>query len=209
VPQPTKFLQAHGGVDPTSPSCPACQGPGCDQAFDSVDLNLRIRVPTNAASFSFHHRLFTAEYPERLCTANNDFFVALLKTTWKPDPTRMPPGQPLPLDGNIATDAQGHLLSVDIGTFEVCFPTPGAPPGSCPNGTLDLLGNGYGGAGNSVNDGAATEWLIADAPVVAGEIIELDFVVWDAMDHHGDSLALLDKFRWAPINGPGCVDCDH
>ncbi len=55
---------------------------------------------------------------------------------------------------------------------------------------------GLGGPGDSVSDGAATGWLIADAPVVPGETIELDFVIWDAMDHQGDSLALIDEFRW-------------
>ena len=208
VTQPAQFIAAHGGVDPTPATCPACVGAGCDKAFDSVDLKVRIRVPTNAFSFSFRTRFFTAEYPERLCAKNNDFFVVLLKSAWKPDPGQVPPLPPFPADTNILVDSHGNLVSVDNAFFDVCFPTPGAPPGSCPGGTLDLLGSGYGGPGNSVSDGAATEWLTSDAPVVPGETIELDFVVWDAMDHQGDSLALIDKFRWnVPVNCGG--PCPH
>ena len=194
VAQPAKFLAAHGGVDPTAAACAPCVGAGCDQAHDSVDLKVRIRVPTNTSSFSFRHRLFTAEYPERLCASSNDFFVAMLTSSWVPGST--PPNQPLPLDGNIAFDAQGHFMSVDSAAFDVCFPMAGAPPGSCPAGTVDLLGTGYGGAGNTLSDGAATSWLIADAPVVPGETIDLEFIVWDAQDHQGDALVLLDRFRW-------------
>jgi hypothetical protein len=208
VTQPAQFLAAHNGQDPTPMTCAPCVGIGCDKAFDSVDLNVRIRVPTNANAFSFRHRLFTAEYPERLCGKNNDFFLVLLKTAWTPDPNQMPIPLPLPFDKNIAFDAQKHLMSVDNASFEVCFPGPGAPPGSCPGGTLDLIGNGYGGPGNNVNDGAATSWLIADAPMVPGEIIELDFVIWDALDHQGDSLALIDRFRWSPPSGCG-GNCPH
>ena len=204
---PFVFLAAHNGVVPTAQSCPVCQGPTCDKAFDSVDLEVRLRVPTNTGSFSFRHRMFTAEYPARICAGYNDFFVALLLTTWTPPPNQMPPSPPLPLDRNIAFDAQKHFMSVDNATFDVCFPTAGAPPGSCPGGMLDLVGNGYGGAGNGVADGAATGWLIADAPVVPGETIELEFIVWDALDHQGDALVLLDKFRW---NAPNCGgNCPH
>jgi hypothetical protein len=204
---PFVFLAAHNGVVPTSPSCPVCQGPTCGKAFDSVDLKVRLRVPTNTASFSFRHRMFTAEYPERVCANYNDFFVAMLTSTWTPDPTQMPPFPPLPADRNIAFDAQKHFMSVDNAMFDVCFPQAGAPPGSCPGGTLDLVGNGYGGAGNGVAAGAATEWLIADAPVVPGETIELELIVWDALDHQGDALVLLDKFRW---NAPNCGgNCPH
>ena len=204
---PFVFLAAHNGVVPTAQSCPVCQGPTCDKAFDSVDLEVRLRVPTNTGSFSFRHRMFTAEYPARICAGYNDFFVALLLTSWTPPPNQMPPSPPLPLDRNIAFDAQKHFMSVDNATFDVCFPTAGAPPGSCPGGTLDLVGNGYGGGGNGVAAGAATGWLIADASVVPGETIELELIVWDALDHQGDALVLLDKFRW---NAPNCWgNCPH
>ncbi|WP_437928877.1 hypothetical protein WMF37_06225 [Sorangium sp. So ce291] len=36
----------------------------------------------------------------------------------------------------------------------------------------------------------------AHAPVVPGEIIELEFILRDAGDHNVDSLVLLDRFRW-------------
>jgi hypothetical protein len=87
-------------------------------------------------------------------------------------------------------------VSVNNGFFEVCFPSFGAPAGTCPSGTADLEGTGMGGWGSNLKDGGGTEWLINDAPVVPGETMEIQFVTWDAGDHNVDSLVLLDKFRW-------------
>ena len=72
----------------------------------------------------------------------------------------------------------------------------GAPPGSCPDGTLDLIGNGMGGWNNNLKDGGGTTWLTNEAPVVPGETIELEFMIWDSGDHKVDSVALLDHFKW-------------
>ena len=110
--------------------------------------------------------------------------------------------QPLPADGNIAFDANHNPVSVNNGFFQVCFPPAGAPAGTCPSGTLDLVGNGMGGWGNDLTDGGGTEWLTNTAPVVPGETIELQFVVWDAGDHNVDSLVLLDHFRWSVTPSP-------
>jgi hypothetical protein len=180
---PAEYLAAHNGVVPSPANCPACTGATCTKAFDSVNLRARIRVPTNALSFSYNFKFYTAEYPEFLCKQYNDFFVALLRSGAKK----------LPLDKNIASDAQGNAVSVNNGFFEVCFPIK---PGECPSGTLDLVGTGMGGFNGSLNDGGGTEWLINDSPVVPGETITLDFIVWDAGDSKVDSLVLLDKFRF-------------
>jgi len=46
----------------------------------------------------------------------------------------------------------------------------------------------------------------AAAPVLPGEIIELEFIIWDSGDGTVDGLALFDDFRWATIEQP--VGCD-
>jgi hypothetical protein len=217
---PPAWLAAHNGAVPSPGNCPVCSGADCSKAFDSVNLKARIRVPTNAKSFSYSLKFYTAEYPEFVCQQYNDFFITLLKSQWTPNPS---PGSctansdcesgkcsamsctvaaPLPADKNIAFDGQKNAVSVNNGFFEVCFPAANAAPGACPSGTLDLVGTGMGGWTNpqtmveNLKDGGGTEWLFNDAPVVPGETIEIEFVTWDAGDHHVDSLVLLDRFRW-------------
>jgi hypothetical protein len=190
------YLVPNGGKPPTSAACSQACTTGCDQAYDSVNIRARIRVPTNAKSFSYQFKFYSAEYPEFVCQKYNDFFVALLKSTWLPDPNANPPQLPLPADTNIAFDAQTNPVSVNNGFFQVCFPPFGSPPGTCPSGTLELAGNGMGGWGSDLTDGGGTEWLTNTAPVVPGEIIDLQFIIWDAGDHNVDSLVLLDHFRW-------------
>jgi hypothetical protein len=210
---PAPWLAAHNGVVPSPGNCPVCTGANCAQAFDSVNLKAQIRVPTNAKSFSYSFKFYTAEYPEFVCQQFNDFFLTLLKSSWTPAPVKAcmkdsecessqcvanmcVKAAPLPADSNISFDGQKNAVSVNNGFFEVCFPAVNAPAGACPSGTFDLVGTGMGGWGNNLKDGGGTEWLINDAPVVPGETMEIQFVTWDAGDHNVDSLVLLDKFRW-------------
>ncbi|MBI4953353.1 MAG: choice-of-anchor L domain-containing protein [Myxococcales bacterium] len=202
VSAPASFLAPHGGKFPSPANCPACNGAACTQAYDSASLRARIRVPTNAKSFSYAVKFYSAEFPEYLCQAYNDFFVTLFTSSWLPDPNANPPELPLPADGNIAIDALGGQLSVNNGFFQVCFPPLGSPPGTCPSGTLELVGTGMGGWGNNLTDGGGTEWLTNTAPVVPGETMEIEFMIWDAGDHNVDSLVLLDRFRWSVDASP-------
>jgi hypothetical protein len=215
---PPPWLAAHGNIVPSPGNCPACTTSTCAQAFDSVNLKATIRVPTNAKSFSYSFKFYTAEYPEFVCQKYNDFFITLLKSAWVPaapvtcavmsqtadcesgvcDPQSLMcvQAQPLPLDKNISFDGLHNAVSVNNGFFDVCFPSVGAPAGACPSGTADLVGTGMGGWGTNLKDGGGTEWLINDSPVVPGETMEIQFVTWDAGDNNVDSLVLLDKFRW-------------
>ena len=196
------YLAPHGGKPPSPAACSTACTMGCDQAYDSVNLKARIRVPTNAKSFSYQFKFYSSEFPEYLCQQFNDFFIALLKTAWVPDPSAMPPQMPLPADTNIAFDAQGNAVSVNNGFFQVCFPPFGAAPGTCPSGTLELIGNGMGGWGSNVKEGGGTDWLTNESPVVPGETMEIQFMIWDAGDHNVDSLVLLDHFRWSITPSP-------
>lgn len=193
---PPDYIAAHGGSFPSPANCSSqCAGQACFTSYDSVNLKARIRVPTNAKSFSYRFKFYSAEYPEFLCRQYNDFFVTLLTSSWMPDPNANPPEDPLPTDKNIAFDANKNPVSVNNAFFQVCFPEAGKPAG-CPGGTLELVGTGMGGWDADLTDGGGSVWLTNDAPVVPGETIELEFVTWDAGDHNVDSLVLLDKFRW-------------
>lgn len=196
VSAPQAYLAQHGGKLPNPATCPECNGADCSKAFDSVNLKLRIRVPTNAFSFSYNFKFYTAEFPEFVCQQYNDFFITLLTSSFQQCPGMMPDDPCLPVDKNIAFDALTNPVSVNNAFLEVCFPPPGAPAGTCPGGTLELIGTGMGGWNGSLVDGGGTNWLVNDAPVVPGETIEIEFVTFDAGDHNVDSRVLLDNFRW-------------
>ena len=198
---PKKWLDANFGVPPPPPGCAPCTGGSCAQANDPIDLHVKIRVPTNAATFTLWHKFYTAEYPEFACVAGSDRFVAL-HTTGAPTCTATPrsPDPCVPVDTNIAFDSHYSEVSADS-FFDVCVIDGSQPPGSCPLGHFELFGTGMGGWDGDVANGAATTWIQALAPVVPGETMELELVIWDAKDHNVDSLVLVDGFEWHEAGG--------
>lgn len=186
---PADFVAPHAGALPsTGAGCPNGSG-----ANDSVMLDVQLKVPTNANSFSFQFRFFSQEYWTYTCTAYNDFFIAMLDSTWLPGPGQTA----IPADKNISFDANGNYISVNSQQFfTVCPPKAGYP---CPDGTAGLNGTGY-----TYGPGGGTVWLTTTAPVVPGETIRLRFATWDTSDMLLDSIVLLDNFRWSaqPSGGP-------
>ena len=90
------------------------------------------------------------------------------------------------------------------GFFDVCQ-APGWAVGCnvCPDGTGDLAGTGMDNAactffGESCAGaaGGGTVWLETTAPVVPGETITLQLMVFDVSDDILDSLTILDGFEW-------------
>lgn len=177
---PADFLAPSAGQVPSG--CFPCEG-SCAAAFDSVGLKVRIRTPTNADALEFHASFFSAEYPESVCSEFDDFFVALLDSQ-HPD---------TPADKNVARAPGGELLSVNTAPFSVCVQP------QCSMGAEELVGTGMGGWDGTLVDGGGTSWVLAGAPIVPGETIELRFAVWDATDGNVDSLVLLDRFRFRVI----------
>ncbi len=207
---PQVYLNANGGQLASNPNCE----PGTPDVYDSALLRLRVRVPTNAQGLQFQFRFFSHEYPIYLCTQFNDFFLVLLSSQ-HPD---------IPDDYNISFDAAGNPVSVNNAFFTSCealscngpesnmMNGPDVNPldgcvdaltcnpstnlcetslGACPDGPGDVLAYDPD-SGNS----GATAWLTTSAPVVPGEIIWLDFYIWDTGDSALDSLVLIDNFEW-------------
>jgi hypothetical protein len=163
---------------------------------DGIGLELKIRVPLNAQSFSYDQNFFTYEYSQYVCTKYNDFFVALLQ-----------PKLPDLPDENIAFDSLNNPISVNNGLFQVC--RAGTHKGKtydCPLGTDTLSGTGFDAGGNRYG---ATGWLTTTAPVEGGKEITVRYAVWDSGDGNFDSTVLLDNFKWsvdatgAPQTSPG------
>ncbi len=176
---PGPYLAAHGGKLPSSASCNGNCASGSG-ANDSVNLRVSIRVPTNALSFSYQFRFFSAEYWSFACTSFNDFYLALLTSK----------ANGLPADKNISFDSLKNPVSVNNGFFDVCV-AKGCY--TCPGGSAPLKGTGM----EIGNTGGATVWLKTTAPVVSGETMQLELMVFDVTDASYDSLSLLDGFEWS------------
>jgi hypothetical protein len=206
VPAPQDWIAQNGGEFPAS-----CEGINPTQgtsANDSVMLSLRVRVPTNARSFTSRMFFFTAEYPEWVCSEYNDFFVALIDSDVDSNPA----------DKNIAIYDDGeaqwpvglNILKTAPGLFRVCqsgnVGCQGDLPQTqydCPDGPDLLAGTGFDAidVNNSCNGpnfpvGGGTGWLAMSGNVEPGEVMEIRFAIWDAGGHLFDALVLLDDWRW-------------
>jgi hypothetical protein len=175
---PMAYLAAHNNALPSSAGCSG-NCPAGSGANDSVNIRLQIRVPTNAKSFSYDFRFASSEYWSFQCTQFNDFYLALIQTT----------AGGIPADKNISFDSKQNPISVNNGFFEVCVPKG---CNLCPAGADELAGTGL----QLNNAGGATSWLTTDAPIVPGETMQLELMIFDVSDHLLDSSVLLDNFRW-------------
>jgi hypothetical protein len=52
--------------------------------------------------------------------------------------------------------------------------------------------------GKASTSGGATSWLTSQAPVQPGEVITIEFLIWDTGDNSYDSSVILDNFTWVP-----------
>jgi hypothetical protein len=168
-------------------------------ANDVVDVVLKIQVPANAKGLSFDFNFYSGEWPEYVCTTFNDSFVAwLTSTAWKGNSG----------DFNISFDPNKNPVNVNNSFFEVCAPaglkcTNMPAAATCKLTSAQLAGTGFATptsdycfTGQTDSAGGATGWLTSTAPVTPGEIITLQFMVWNTGDEAFDSSVLLDNFQW-------------
>ncbi len=213
---PADFMAANNNELPNAPGCPA---PDLSGANDPVMLNLEIRVPTNAHSFSLKTNFYSAEFPEWTCSQFNDFFVILLDSNYTGNPSN-------PTDKNLAFYTSSTMMNYPVGVnlafgntglFTQCVNSgtgciPGlAVPGTISTcmGTGDLIGTGFDESDTQCGGqyvGGATGWLTTSGNVTPGETIKLRIAIWDTSDHNLDSLALIDAFQWSvESTQPGTV----
>ncbi len=204
---PADWLAANGGAFPVAPGCPAAPS---TTAQNPVMLTLRIRVPNNARSFSLNANFLSSEFPEWVCSAYNDVFVALLDSAFAGYPAN-PPDKNLarytssaktyPLGVNLAIDNTGLFTQCVNGTI-ACAGLSSSTITTC-TGTSQLAGTGMDTADPSVcgdpgsQVGGATGWLALRGNVLPGEIIQLRLAIWDTGDALLDSEVVLDNFRWS------------
>jgi hypothetical protein len=173
-----------------APSCPTPQS-SAPIANDSASLVLRLRVPTNALSFSFRLAFYTAEFPDYVCNQYNDFFVALLDSQ---------AASPKAQDGNICFDELGNPIGVNSALLRACLPQVAGGKGfDCPLGNEPLVGTGFDVSTDEPRGHASTGWLQTQAAVQPGEELTLRFAIWDGGDHLRTSTVLLDAFQWEAL----------
>jgi cysteine-rich repeat protein len=157
-----------------------CGAPGAVTVNDYTELELKIRVPENAHSFSFAFQFFSSEYPTFRCTQFSDTFAALITSN--------------AFTGNITLDAQGNGVSLNSDFFQVCVDDPGPPPQDCTVAPAQTLqGTGYE---LDANQGGATLPLLTTAPATPGDLLRLRLLIFDEGDGVLDSSVLLDSFTW-------------
>jgi hypothetical protein len=201
-PVPADWLLANGGQVPGG-GCPRPLGGSV--AYDPVMLQLSIRVPTNAKSFSLRANYLSNDYAEYVCTPYADQFVVLLNSTYQPQGG----SAPNPYDRNLAVESANfvtplrtHFTQCVNGTIG-CGSGSNATYGACTS-TAGLVGTGYDTAqagqcdANSLR-GGATGWMSIAGNVVPGEVITLRIAIWDSADGTTDSNVLLDQFEWSPV----------
>src|SRR6202044_1294344 len=104
-------------------------------------------------------------------------------------------------------DSMGNAVSVNNAFFTHC--TQNSQTGcmgsntqtaACASGPDELQGTGFYNLGNycsgQTTGGGATGWLTTKAPVKGGEVITLQFIIWDTGDQNWDSSVLVDNLTW-------------
>ncbi|MEB2322441.1 MAG: choice-of-anchor L domain-containing protein [Sorangiineae bacterium] len=191
--------QATGSAEHNTRSAPPPLGvsrPFCGDSttapsavYDSVGLEIVLRVPSNAHGFSFDFDFFSFEFPSFVCSTFNDRFVALVS----PEATGA-------TEANVVFDSRNNQLSVNNDLIETCTPqTIEGRAFACARGPSELAGTGFDGVGVEATEAvphASSGWLTTSVPATPGELVTLRFALWDEGDANFDSTVLLDNFTW-------------
>jgi hypothetical protein len=184
----TAFSAVAANPDLTIPVVTGCgQNKQPANVNDMTTFEVKLKVPQNAASFSFSFVYDSAEYPEYVCTKYNDAFLVELQS------------KKYPTFQNVSFDSAGHPITINNALFTVCDNWTTAKTQQCKTAGSTLAGTGYEASdiltGNRV--GGGTGWLTTTVPVDYLETITLRFIIFDEGDHVYDSAVVLDNFVWS------------
>jgi len=151
--------------------------PSRQGVFDLHQIELRIKAPKWAKSFSFDFNFFSAEYPDYLKQDFNDTFYAVLEAESANNEETT----------NIAFDSNNESIEVDNNYFENSFhPIPNRGTGFDQHGSTGWL---------------RTSWLIRP-----GKEFTLTFSIHDEGDAFYDSAVILDNFAFHDYETVGTTD---
>ncbi len=166
---------------------------------DVATVRLKIKVPNNAKGIGFDFNFGSGEWPEFVCTTFNDSYIAWYQSS------AFNGGKPENISYQLVGKQQ-YPINVNSGFFDRCSPSSGLggcqlPSQYCAGGDSELQGTGFynpgshcGGATDS--GGGMTGWLTTQAPAKPGEVITIEFMVWDTGDDIYDSSVLIDNWQW-------------
>ena len=190
---PSGFLKAAG-------SCPVSSA-----VNDVIDLKVQIRVPANAKGFSFDFDFWSGEWPDYVCTEFNDSFIAYLQSTACSTAGHRTTSRSIRTGTPSASTTTSSAYAPPACRRAAEVPTPERPRARRGRGSSrarasaaeSLRRRRYCGGATSTS-GGATSWLTSKAPVTPGEVITLEFLIWDTGDASYDSSVILDNFAWVP-----------
>lgn len=197
------------GLDaPGFPKTLTCGSGG--NVHDPAAVDLAIRVPKNARSFSFKHRFFSCEYPSYACTDFNDVFAFFVS------PSPLTPGHSMNDAGNAIGDVAFRTEPGPTPTYSVIDANNIPFMTACTKGTTgeaakytacsgeaDLANTGFSG-----HIGSA--WLQTSSPVPTfapgvDPIMNVRIAIWDSGDAILDSTVILDDFEWSTAEVPAAM----
>lgn len=180
-----------------------CEPQAPADAHDDIALEVTLRVPTNALGAHFDFAFLSKGWPLDVCTARNDYAVALASPRPKSS-----------FHGNVLYDEIGDPFSLSLVQFPICACAGCAS--QCTVGPALLAGTGFEGH-------ASTGWYEAGWGVEPGSTMTLRLGVADVADGLDDSTLLIDAFHWQLAGGyctdssqcgglscvPPALDCHH
>lgn len=161
-----------------------------DEVNDPVVLRLTLKVPSNASGFSFDFAFFSDEFATYVGSPFNDRFMVNLTSQ--------------AFSGNVSFDAENNPISINASFMKECSTTGDQSSYNVPNVRAQCQNAGnLAGTGFELDGG--TGLLRTQAPVVAGEIVVIDFVIGDVSDSAFDSSVIIDNFQWIAtgVTDPG------
>ena len=150
---------------------PACPGVVTGPPHDGIGLSVVLHVPPGVVGFSFDYFFLTQDHPSFECSAFSDVAAAIVL-------------RPAIAPTNVLLDPAGRSMTASSVSMRSCT--------SCPLGTAALTGTGF-------ESGGGTDWMTTGlVTATPGDVIEVQFMIWDSGDGAQDSTLLLDGFHWVP-----------
>ena len=201
---PADWLAANGSAFPTRRAARPAAG---TTAYDPVMLNVRVRVPTNAKSFSVRDVLLLGRVPRVGVQPVQRLLRRAARLRLRAGDGRG--GEPRRQEPRLLRSAAGRRPGLpdrreprlrEHGAVHAVRERPDGLRAGATSGTIStcvattqLVGTGFDVAnpgagspaycGTSNLVGGGTGWLVASGNVTPGETIEMRFVVWDTSDH--------------------------
>lgn len=171
------------GVNDCSHSLPAAWTPGT--AVDMIVLGAQVTAPVQAAGFALDVAWLSAEFPERADQPDGDLAIVWINSEAFTGNLLTVDGAALSAMGARSRVVEGELVGDHPSLQSTGFEGVEGPP--CDYGWAVYTSCPVGGA---------LDWTPLRGPVGPGETFTLTIALLDRWDALGDTVLLLDAWRW-------------